>query len=260
MSSRNDPIGIFDSGMGGITVLVEAMRLMPTENFIYYGDSLNAPYGIKLKSEVKELSLKVCDFLINKKVKAILVACNTATSASVEDMRLLYDIPIVGMEPALKPALELKNKGDIAVLATEVTLREDKFNNLVNKFAMDRNIIKVPCPNLVELVESGVMSGKQAEDEIMSCFENIDIEKLSSIVLGCTHFVFLKNVFREVFGDDIEIYDGNFGTVKYLQKKLEELSLLNESNESSVIEIYNSKNHDYLNQSKELLEKYKMLG
>lgn len=259
MNSKKDPIGIFDSGMGGITVLAEAMKLMPTENFIYYGDSLNAPYGIRPKEDVKELSLEVCDFLISKKVKAIVVACNTATSASVSDMRKLYSVPIVGMEPALKPAISNKVEGDVAVLATEVTLREDKFNNLMDRFASDRKIIKVPCPSLVELVESGIMSGEVAENKVLECFDDIDLTKLSAVVLGCTHFVFLKRVFRKVLGDNIEVHDGNYGTVKYLYNKLDELALLNSDNEAPIIKIYNSKDHDYLHQSRELLEKYKAL-
>jgi len=259
LNSKEDPIGIFDSGMGGITVLVEAMKLMPTENFIYYGDSLNAPYGIRSMEEVKELSLSVCEFLISKGVKAIVVACNTATSATISDLRKLYSVPVVGMEPALKPAISAKEKGSVAVLATEVTLREDKFNKLMNRFADDREIIKVPCPSLVELVESGVMSGEKAESAVQKCFEDIDLENLSAVVLGCTHFVFLKKIFKKVLGDKIEIHDGNYGTIKCLYKKLDELSLLNLDNESPIIKIYNSKGHDYLHQSRELLEKYKTL-
>lgn len=259
MNLKSDPIGIFDSGMGGITVLAEAMKLMPTENFIYYGDSDNAPYGIKSKEEVKKLSLDVCSFLINKKVKAIVVACNTATSATVMDMRKLYSVPVIGMEPALKPAINSKKEGSVAVLATEVTLREDKFKKLMNRFSDDREIIKVPCPTLVELVESGRISGEEAENAVLSCFEGVDIETLSSVVLGCTHFIFLKKVFRKVLGEKIEIYDGNYGTVKYLYKKLDELSLLNLNNETPIIKIYNSKDHDYLNRSKDLFERYKTL-
>lgn len=259
MSFKSDPIGIFDSGMGGITVLAEAMKLMPTENFIYFGDSLNAPYGTNSKEKVKELSLNVCNFLIEKKVKAIVVACNTATSAAIVDMRKLYNVPVIGIEPALKPALNSSNKGAVAVLATEVTLREDKFNNLMNKVAHDREIIKVPCPALVEIVESGIMFGKEVEDEIIKCLKDVNLSELSAVVLGCTHFIFLKNVFRKLLGDNIGIYDGNFGTVNYLHKKLYELSLLNESNDSPLIEIYNSKSNEYLIQSKDLLEKYNSL-
>ncbi|MGB3365979.1 MAG: glutamate racemase [Acidaminobacteraceae bacterium] len=259
MNFKKDPIGIFDSGMGGITVLVEAMKLMPTENFIYYGDSLNAPYGTRSREKVKELSLSVCEFLISKKVKAIVVACNTATSATISDIRKVYSVPVIGMEPALKPAINAKGKGSIAVLATEVTLREDKFNNLMNRFSDDRAIIKIACPSLVELVESGVISGQEAEKEVLNCFKDIDLENLSAVVLGCTHFVFLKKIFRTVLGDDIEIHDGNDGTIKYLYKKLDELSLLNLDNESPIIEIYNSKDQDYLYQSRVLLEKYKAL-
>lgn len=259
LNSKKDPIGIFDSGMGGITVLADAMKIMPTENFIYYGDSDNAPYGVKSREHVKELSLNICDYLISKNVKAILVACNTATSASVLEMRDRYNIPVIGMEPALKPAINAKGSGSVAVLATEVTLREEKFENLMNRFRYKREIIKVPCPSLVELVESGVMDGNEARRAVESCFEDIDIKKLSAVVLGCTHFVFLKKIFRDILGNNIEIHDGNFGTVNYLQKKLDDLSLLNLDNDKPVIKIFNSKNHDYLHQSRELLEKYNIL-
>lgn len=257
--SKKYSIGIFDSGMGGLSVLGDTMRMMPTENFIYYGDSLNAPYGVKSKEELTDLSMHICDFLMENEVKAIVVACNTATSAAINDLRQKFDIPIIGMEPALKPAVCSKNSGSIAVLATEVTLREEKFNNLMMTYANDRDIIKIPCPNLVELVESGTVSGEKALEEVKKCFEGIDITKLSAIVLGCTHFIFLKSVFKDFLGDDIEVFDGNLGTARYLQSKLESMSMLNLSNESPTIKIYNSKDEKYLIQSKDLLDKYKTI-
>ena len=135
MENRKKPIGFFDSGVGGISVLREAVKLMPNENFIYFGDSLNAPYGTKPIEEVQALSVKNAEMLIEKGVKAIVIACNTATSVAAEILRDKYpDIPVVGVEPALKPALMYKENPKVLVMATDVTLRERKFNTLLEKY------------------------------------------------------------------------------------------------------------------------------
>ena len=132
---KNNPIGFFDSGVGGLSVLREAISIMPNENYIFFGDSKNAPYGTKSVEEVKKLRFKTAEFMMEKKVKAIVVACNTATSAAIDDLREKYkDIPVIGIEPALKPAVKLNRKGNIIIMATPMTLREHKFVNLMDKY------------------------------------------------------------------------------------------------------------------------------
>ncbi|BEP27685.1 glutamate racemase [Helicovermis profundi] len=254
MDNKNS-IGIFDSGMGGISVLADCIRILPKENFIYYGDSKNAPYGIKTTEEVMELSENVCNYLIKKNVKAIVVACNTATSASINILRQRYNVPIIGMEPAIKPAIE-NYDGLIAVLATEVTLREKKFNNLLKVYGTNRKIVKIPCPNLVEIVENGIVDGKIAIREIEKCFEVIDISKISTIVLGCTHFVFLKSTIKSIVGNAINIIDGNVGTVNNLKSILKSNRILNTENSNQHIEFNNSGSEEDVLRSKKLLKIY----
>ncbi len=253
---KNLAIGVFDSGMGGISVLAQIIKQMPNEKFIYYGDSLNAPYGVKTPEEVKKLSKNICDFLIKEGVKTIVVACNTATSAAIKEIRDIYDIPIIGMEPALKPAVELNPKGKIIVMATEMTLKEKKFAKLMERYGKEADIVKIPCPKLVELVEDGVLEGKVMEETIRNCLGDIKYEEISSIVLGCTHFVFLRDSIRNIVGDKVKIIDGNEGTARHLQNILQGSDMLNTDKREEVdITIYNSKeDKEIIDLSKKLLQ------
>ena len=257
---KSAPIGVFDSGMGGISVLGELLRHMPTENYIYYGDSANAPYGIRSTEELIELSVNVSDFLVKQGVKAIVVACNTATSAAIQVLRSKYDIPIIGMEPALKPAVENTDNGKVAVMATEVTLREKKFAKLMERLDVGKPIEKVPCPELVPLVEKGFVKGPEIESAIKTCFNDIDTKEISSVVLGCTHFVFIKDAVRSVLGENVKIFDGNLGTVRHLKNKLEQLEQLNTENQMSHIKIINSMSQEMVIRSNELLKLYRVIA
>lgn len=256
---KSAPIGVFDSGMGGMSVLGELLRHMPTENYIYYGDSANAPYGTRPTEEVVKLSVEVSDYLVEQGVKAIVVACNTATSAAIKVLRAKYDIPIIGMEPALKPAVENTDQGKVAVMATEVTLREKKFAKLMERLDSSNPIEKVPCPQLVPLVENGHVDGPEIEEAIKACFDGIDISEVNSVVLGCTHFVFLKEAVRSVLGDHIQIFDGNFGTVRHLKNKLNQMDCLNIKNEISNIQIINSLSNEMVERSNDLLKLYRLM-
>lgn len=248
-------IGIFDSGMGGISVLADIIRYLPNEKYIYYGDSGNAPYGIKTPEEVKKLCIDICDFFIDKGVKAIVVACNTATSAAIKELREKYSIPVIGMEPALKPAVTLQSKGKIVVMATSMTLKEEKFKALMNKYGQERAIVKLPCPKLVELIEKGSLQNEEVEASIKECFNGIKIDEVSSIVLGCTHYVFLKDDIKKFVGDNINIIDGNEGTARHLRNVLKQKELLKDTvEEEIVLDIYNSKDDQgILDLSKQLL-------
>ena len=225
---KNRPIGVFDSGMGGLSVLGNLIEFFPNENFIYYADSKNAPYGVKGTDKVRQLSIDACDFLVNKGVKAIIVACNTATSAAIKDLRERYDIPIIGMEPALKPAVEQWENGPIAVLATPLTLKEKKFNRLVNKVSGEIDVVKVPCPELVELVEQGFTDGNDVRRQIIACFGDVDYRALDSVVLGCTHYLFLKGEIASLVGE-VKIHHGNEGTVRQVERLLVKRGMLNDN-------------------------------
>lgn len=243
MNIKNSAIGFFDSGVGGLSVMREAISLMPNENYVYFGDSKNAPYGTKELNEVRKLTLKAVDFLLNEGVKAIVVACNTATSAAIEDIRSKYkDTIIIGIEPALKPAIKLNRNGNVIIMATPMTLREKKFKQLMEKYKKEASIISLPCAGLVEFVEQGILEGEELEDYLKEKFNSYLCDDISSIVLGCTHYPFVKKALSNVIGENIPLIDGGLGTAQELRRKLMESDLLNDSKEKGNILIYNSIN------------------
>ena len=243
MNKKNMPIGFFDSGVGGLSVLREAVKLMPNEHYVYFGDSKNAPYGVKKVEEIKDLTYKAVEFLIEKGAKAIVVACNTATSAAVASLRVTYpSIPIIGIEPAVKPAVELNRPGAIIIMATPVTLKERKFKNLIAKYGDKAEVVSMPCPELVEYVESGDLKGKDVREYLENKFASYKREDISSVVLGCTHYPFVKDIIKDIVGKDIPVIDGGLGTSKELKRKLEELDMLTDSTDKGNIELYNSSN------------------
>lgn len=224
---RNLAIGVFDSGIGGISVLAELIAYLPTEKYVYYGDSKNAPYGIRSTEEVKELSFNVVNILLEEGIKGLVVACNTATSGVGEDLRNTLDIPIVGMEPALKPAVGLNKKGKIIVMATPVTLREKKFNKLVECFDGQAEIIKLPCPGLVEIIEKTGGKSQEVQRYLIELFSPFDMKEVAAIVLGCTHYIFIKEDIIKLAGNTVDLIDGNRGTAKQLKRLLQQHHLLN---------------------------------
>lgn len=258
MEKTNMPIGFFDSGVGGISVLREAVKLMPNENYIYFGDSRNAPYGTRNIEEVKELSFNAVDFLVSKGIKALVVACNTATSAAINDIREKYpDMIVVGIEPALKPAIELNRDGNIIIMATPMTLAEKKFSNLMQKYSNNTSNIKsLPCPGLVELIESGIVEGIEVEDYLRNRLAFYIQNDISAIVLGCTHYPFVKETLGIIVGNDVPIIDGGSGTAKQLKRLLRKSNLINPSIEEGTVEIYNSLNNENMTKlSYELLNR-----
>lgn len=243
MNKKQLPIGFFDSGVGGLSVMREALKLMPNENYIYFGDSKNAPYGTREMSEVRDLTFDAVKFLLDKGAKAIVVACNTATSAAVAELRRVYkDIPIVGIEPAVKPAVELNREGDIVIMATPFTLSHDKFERLMDKYSEVATIEKMPCDGLVEFIESGELNSNRVKSYLKDKFNKYegDDKNIAAIVLGCTHYPFIKETLGEVVGKDIPIIDGGEGTVRELRRRLEAADLINDSTEKGTVEFYNS--------------------
>lgn len=227
------PVGIFDSGIGGISVLAEIIRMLPSETFIYYADTLNSPYGTKPESVVRSLSIKAGNFLSRIGIKSLVVACNTATSAAITDMRNLYDFPVVGMEPAVKPAVELGRKGNILVMATPLTLNSKKFNDLSCHYKHLCKILPLPCSGLVEIIEQGLTRREEIVNYLSRLFSPIKRDEISAIVLGCTHYVLIKKEIRKFIGNEIAIIDGNYGTAKRLKIILQNEQLLNSVNEET---------------------------
>ncbi len=255
----NLPIGVFDSGVGGISVLADLAHQLPNEQYVYFGDSINAPYGIKSNEEIKQLSLNVVNNLLNFKIKALVVACNTATSVVINELRNSLDIPVIGMEPALKPGIKLNKRGKVAVMATDVTLREKKFNNLIQKLGYAENIIKMPCLGLVEIIEKEGKHSDKIENCIKNIFSSYSINEIGVIVLGCTHYVFIKDIIENIVGEDIVIVDGNLGTVRHVKNLLQSDNKLNSDGtggckETKITLINSSSDDNMLHLSKRLLE------
>lgn len=251
------PIGFFDSGVGGLSVMKEAIKVMPNENYIYFGDSKNAPYGVKSVKEVRDLTFSAVEFLLNKGVKGIAIACNTATSAAVAELRRVYpEVPLVGIEPALKPAVELNKDGNILIMATPMTLKESKFNRLMEKYKNRSKIIPVPCAGLMEYIEQGILEGEELERYLFQKITTYNNdEDIASIVLGCTHYPFVKNTLLKVVGENVYIIDGGYGTAKELKRRLNEKNLLTNSSKKGTIQIFNSsEKKECIDLSKRLLE------
>lgn len=255
MSTDNRPIGVLDSGLGGISVLRELVKLMPGEDFIYYGDSANAPYGTRIPEEVIDLTKKDVEFLLERGAKAIVVACNTATSVAIKELRAAYEevLPVIGIEPALKPAVKAKEHSKVVVMATPMTLSQTKFNSMMHIYEDDANIIKMPCPGLVEYIESGVLNGPVLDAYLEKQFAPYDKAEIDAVVLGCTHYPLIREVIQKHF-PGVSVYDGGFGTAKQTKRRLAERGLLSDRESGGKVEIFNSRNtEEILELSRRLL-------
>lgn len=234
MDRKDLPIGVIDSGLGGISVLKELVLAMPFEKYIYLGDSANAPYGVKSHGEILSLTEAVVDRLLERGIKALVIACNTATGVAVKHLREKYsELPIIGLEPALKPAAENSEGGTVAVMATPATLSEEKFRLLHDRYKDSVNIITVAAPRIVEFVENGVFDGEELYSYIEELFAPYKDTKIRSVVLGCTHFPFVKDVIKKASGAEY-IYDGGKGAALETRRRLEALGLLSDTEEGYV--------------------------
>ena len=221
MNEDTRPIAVMDSGVGGISVLREMVRLMPQEDFIFFGDSANAPYGTKSTEFVRDLTIQHVESFLERGAKAVAIACNTATAAALKDLRRLYpDLPLVGIEPALKPAVVANPGGRVLVMATPMTIREEKFNHLLSRF-QDRAIIyPLACPGLMDYVEAGAVDSPQLYsflEELLWDYRNGEVD---AVVLGCTHYPFVSRAIAKVLGPGVEIYDGANGTARELRRRI----------------------------------------
>lgn len=238
---KDAPIGFFDSGVGGISVLKKTLNVLPNENYIYLGDSANAPYGTKSEKEIIDLSINAANFLLEKKVKAIVIACNTATSIAANILRDKYpNIPILGIEPAIKPALEKQKDGITLVMATPVTLSKGKFIKKLEHYKNNYKIELIPCPGLAEIIESGNIQGAIIERYLQEILKDIPNTKIDNIVLGCTHYPFIKESLLNILNTNIEIIDGSLGTAINLKRQLESMNLQTSRKELGNVEIFNS--------------------
>lgn len=254
MYPDNRPIGVFDSGVGGISVLAELLRLMPNENYIYYGDSHNAPYGVRPCDEVKALTIATADKLLSMGCKCLVIACNTATSAAVRPLRAAHpDIPVIGIEPALKPAVLNKRNGYVLVLATAVTLAEDKFKRLMAQYDHQARIHTLACPGIVEFVEKGITEGPELTSYLTDLFKDYLDTPPDCVVLGCTHYPFVGECIKTIFGSNTQIFDGGEGTARETRHQLTINDICNDSTAQGSVQIFNS-DADYIRIAEKLLK------
>ena len=229
-------IAVFDSGVGGVSVLRELIKRLPREDFYYFGDSANAPYGLRSTAQVRDLTLAAAEHLMAQGAKCLVVACNTATAAAIGDLRKKYpDKIIIGIEPALKLAADRHPGGTIGVMATNVTLREEKFAALVRRCQESCTVIPLPSPGIVELVESDTVHSPEGY-ALLEAELGPYVGKLDALVLGCTHYPFAKDVMGQILGPDVDILDGGDGTARETQRRLAEASLLSDGEGSLTIE------------------------
>ena len=237
------PIGVFDSGVGGISVLKHIHTLLPNEDLMYVADSKFAPYGNKTPEFIQERALWIADFLIGKGAKALVVACNTATAAAVDLLRQKYHLPIIGMEPAVKPAAAASKTGVIGVLATSGTLKSAQFAALLEHYGQQVEVVTQACHGLVECVERGELDSTATQDLLASYVQPLIAAGADTIVLGCTHYPFVRPLIENLVGDDVVLIDTGAAVAKELKRRLEDARLLNAETQIGQVGFWSNSTH-----------------
>jgi glutamate racemase len=223
--TNSNPIGVFDSGVGGLSVLQELHQLLPNEDFIYFADSAYCPYGGKSPEVIRQRALAISKFLVNKGAKLIVVASNTTSASGLETLRESLNIPVVGVEPAVKPAVALTKQGKVGVLATGVTLASTRFSTLLDRFCDEIEVITQPCPGLVEVVEAGDLDAARPllKEYLLPLLD----QGATTIVLGCTHYPFLRSLVRDLAGEGVLVIDSGEAVAKHTLRMLEQSQICN---------------------------------
>jgi len=234
------PVGVFDSGVGGLSVLHEIRSRLPSESLIYLADCGHVPYGEKTPEYIRARCRAIAEFLLSRGAKALVLACNTATAAAAADLRELYpQLPIVAMEPAVKPAAEATRSGVVGVLATTGTLKSARFAALLDRFASDVRVVTQPCPGLVERIEQGDLHGPQTRELLQGYVAPLLAEGCDTLILGCTHYPFLRPLLRELVPADVSLIDTGAAVARQLERMLAARQLLAEGH-AKKIELWTS--------------------
>lgn len=244
----NNPIGIFDSGVGGLSVWIELQKKLPNEDFVYYADSNNCPYGDKTDQEIIDLSIRITQFLIQKHCKLIIVACNTATAAAIQILRKTFRIPFIGMEPAIKPAAQTTKSGVIGILATQGTFKGNHYKETSAKYANNIEAITQPGIGLVELVENNNTDTPEAKEILLKYVRPMLEKGVDKIVLGCTHYPFLINTLKQIIPSGIEIINPAPAIASRTYQILKDEDLLTQEVNVGSSVFYSSGNSDVLQQ------------
>ncbi|EPR71227.1 Glutamate racemase [Winogradskyella psychrotolerans RS-3] len=236
----NSPIGIFDSGIGGTSIFKEIHALLPNENCIYLADSKNAPYGNRPEEEIIQLSVKNTEFLIKKGCKIIVVACNTATTNAIDYLRENYDIPFIGIEPAIKPAALNTQTKAIGILATKGTLSSQLFHKTTDLYSKDIKIIEQVGEGIVPLIETGQIDSKEMQGYLDIYLEPMLKQNIDYLVLGCTHYPYLIPMLTKMLPEHVKIIDSGRAVAKQTQTVLTALGLFNDSGNQPIIQLFSN--------------------
>jgi glutamate racemase len=237
-NSNERPVAVFDSGVGGISVLKHIHALLPNEQLLYVADSKYAPYGNKSQTEIQARCFEIADFLIAKDAKALVVACNTATAAAIDVLRDKYTLPIIGMEPAVKPAAEASKNGIIGVLATTGTLRSAQFAGLLESYGRNVKVVTQACVGLVECVERGELNAGNTKALIQQYCAPLLVEGADTIVLGCTHYPFVRQLIEQAVGPDVVLIDTGAAVAKHLKRQLNDKKLLSSGQQARQVQFW----------------------
>jgi len=229
-SSRQRAIGVFDSGVGGLSVMREIAKQLPHEDILYFADSAHCPYGLRPLQQVRKLSEAITAFLIQQGAKIVVVACNTASAASLHHLRAIFPVPIVGMEPAIKPAAKRTKSKKVGVIATQVTFQAELFARLMERFAADVDVYTQVCPGLVERVEAGLIEGIETKTLLAGYLKPMLEAGIDSLVLGCTHYSFLRKIIERVVGPGVTVIDPSSAVARQTGRVLEREGLANSRN------------------------------
>lgn len=241
MIKQSAPIGVFDSGLGGISVLREIHRLLPAEQLIYIADSGHAPYGSKSTEYITQRCLQLSEFLLEQGAKMLVVACNTATAHAIDTMREQLAVPVIGMEPAVKPAARLTQSGVIGVLATQQTVKSQRLQRLIHEYANGVKVVAQACPGLVEHVEKGDFASLELKGLLTDYTTPLLKQGADVIVLGCTHYPFLAAALHEIVGPRITILETSNAVAQHVSRVLDKHELKNDSEQQGAVSFYSSK-------------------
>lgn len=235
----DEPIGVFDSGVGGLTVFRELMRQLPSENIVYFGDTARVPYGSKSKNTVLKYSRQIVRFLMTKKVKAIVVACNTASALALEEMRDEIPVPIIGVvRPGAHMAVEMTNTKNVGVIGTEGTIKSGIYTEYIRQLDPAITVVGKACPLFVPLVEEGLLEDRITDDMVQRYLSELRDYNIDALVLGCTHYPLLMNPIRRYMGDGVMLVNPAYETARELKNMLTKNMLLKQGNDKPVYEFY----------------------
>ncbi len=229
------PIGVFDSGVGGLTVAREIRTLLPAEDIVYYGDTANCPYGDRSLEDVTRLAAAATAYLLSEGAKLIVVACNSASGAALQELRRRYDVPFVGMVPAIKPACQASESGRVGVMATAMTVQADLFSDVVTRFATGCRLTIQTCPGLAEAVERGDADADETHELLRGYVAPLAAAQVDAVVLGCTHYPFLTPRIQQLLGDHVNIVDSGAAVAARVRQVLIEHDLMNRAGTGSFL-------------------------